>query len=213
MKLSKGLCAVLLSIFVGSLLCVSAAAQTEIAKAQFTTSFSYLNTARNSINQRGFEMSGGYNLLKWLTVGGDFCQYSGAGHQWTALPPGLGVSSVAIPFDATTYTMAVGTKFLLRRNKWVVPYVRPGLGLVHETATPKMPAGMPSSFQALLPPSKGEWRMFYGAGGGVEIHHVVPHMAVIVVSDYLRARLFAQDTNSYRISAGLSYLFGSKTVR
>lgn len=61
--------------------------------------------------------------------------------------------------------------------------------------------------------SKGEWRVFYGAGGGVEIHHVVPHAAIIVVSDYLRARLFAQDMNSYRISAGLSYLIGSKTVK
>jgi hypothetical protein len=61
--------------------------------------------------------------------------------------------------------------------------------------------------------SKAEYRAFYGVGGGFEIMNVVPHASIILLSDYLRTRLFAEDLNSYRISAGLSWHFGSKTVK
>ena len=68
----------------------------EIPQAQVTSSFSYLNSARDSINQRGFELSAGYNWLKWLTLGGDFCHYSGnGGRSDTAsdsLPASIGCS-------------------------------------------------------------------------------------------------------------------------
>ena len=213
MKISRSLLlACALSLLV-SLFCVSAAAQMQIPQAQVTTSFSYLNSARDSINQRGFEISSGYNWLKWLTLGGDFCHYSGGGHEQTALPPIPGLpSSVDVPFNVNTYTVAVGTKFLYRKNKYVVPFVRPGLGLVHESLVTVQPAGIP----ALVPiggQSKAEYRMFYGAGGGFEIFHVVPHASVILLADYLHSRLFAETFNSYRISAGLSYHIGSKQVK
>ena len=207
MKISRSLslaCALALLV---SLFCVSAVAQIEIPQAQVTGSFSYLNTAKNSINQRGFEISSGYNWLKWLTLGGDFCHYAGAGTQPApilGLPP-----TVSVPFNANTYTMAVGTKFLLRKSKWVVPFVRPGLGLVHESLVSRQPSGFPIPLPTT---TKAEYRMFYGAGGGFEIYHIVPHASIIVLSDYLRTRLFAQDLNSYRVSAGLSWLIGSKRV-
>lgn len=201
----------LLAAVVALLLCVDATAQMTIAKAQLTTSFSYLNTAEDRINQRGFEISGGYNWLKWLTVGGDFCRYEGNGTHHQPLPsPPFPITSAPVPLNVTTYTMAAGTKFLLRKNRWVVPYVRPGLGLVHETATNRNSPVLPPG--ALPIATKGEWRVFYGIGGGLEIHNIVPHAAIIVLSDYLRARLFGEDRNSYRVSAGLSMLIGSKQV-
>ncbi len=201
MKISRFLSLACAFALLGSLLSVSAVAQIEIPQAQVTSSFSYLNTAKNSINQRGFEISSGYNWLKWLTLGGDFCHYSGNG----TAPPGLLPIPVSVPFNVNTYTVAVGTKFLLRKSKWVVPFARPGLGMVHESTLTTLPIIVP-------PQAKAEYRMFYGAGGGFEIYHVVPHASIIVLSDYLRTRLFAQDLNSYRISAGLSYLIGSKRV-
>lgn len=189
------------------LFCVSAIAQIQIPQAQVTSSFSYLNSANDSINQRGFEISSGYNWLKWLTLGGDFCHYSGNGTQpgpIPSLPP-----NVNIPFNANTYTVAVGTKFLLRKSKWVVPFVRPGLGLVHESLVTQQPAGFPIPLPSV---AEAEYRMFYGIGGGFEIFHVVPHASIIVLSDYLHSRMFGQDFNSYRISTGLSWLIGSKQV-
>ena len=109
-----------------ALFCVSAVAQIEIPQAQLTGKlFRYLNTAKHSINQRGFELSTGWNWTRWLTLGADFCHYAGGGNEANALLP------VPDPVNFNTYTAAVGTKFLLRKNKYVVPFVRPGLGLVH----------------------------------------------------------------------------------
>jgi hypothetical protein len=201
MKISRSLLLVCALSLLVSLFCVSAVAQMQIPQAQVTTSFSYLNSARDSISQRGFELSSGYNWLKWLTLGGDFCHYSGGGTE----PPSIALP-LKVPFDVNTYTVAVGTKFLYRKNKYVVPFVRPGLGLVHESLVTTLPLINPAI-------SKAEYRMFYGAGGGFEIFHVVPHASVILLADYLRTRLFAEDFNSYRISAGLSYHIGSKQVK
>ena len=73
-------CAVSLFVLV---FCVSAVAQIEIPQAQLTSSFSYLNTAKHSINQRGFELSTGWNWTRWLTLGADFCHYAGGGNELT----------------------------------------------------------------------------------------------------------------------------------
>lgn len=190
----------------------SAIAQIEIPQAQLTSSFSYLNTAKGAINQRGFEISTGWNWARWLTLGGDFCHYAGGGNQFTdiGVPGVIDFGYHHVPVNFNTYTVAVGTKFLLRKNRYVVPFARPGLGLVHEAAVSGQPAGIP----IVLPiTSKAEYRAFYGVGGGFEIMNVVPHASIIMLADYMRTRLFAEDLNSYRISAGLSWHFGSKTVR
>ena len=193
-----------------SLFCVSAIAQIEIPQAQLTSSFSYLNSAKDSINQRGFEISSGYNWTRWLTLGGDFCHYAGGGNEFTQLPV---VGNTDVPFNVNTYTVAVGTKFLLRKNKWVVPFVRPGLGVVHESLLTRQPAAIPFALIPVAGTTEAEYRMFYGVGGGLEIFHVVPHASIIMLSDYLHSRLFAENFNSYRISAGLSWHFGSKLVK
>lgn len=221
MKISRSLLLVCALSLLVSLLCATAAAQMQIPQAQVTGSFSYLNSARDSINQRGFELSSGYNWLKWLTLGGDFCHYSGNGHEVKPilLPPPLpSFGNTDVGFNVNTYTVAVGTKFLYRKNKYVVPFVRPGLGLVHESLVTVQPAtnvaGVP--IPSVIPiggKSQAEYRMFYGAGGGFEIFHVVPHASVILLADYLHSRLFAETFNSYRISAGLSYHIGSKQVK
>lgn len=190
--------------------CISTFAQIEIPRAQFTSSFSYLNTAKHSINQRGFELSTGWNWTRWLTLGADFCHYAGGGNDLTPLPV---FGPTAVPVNFNTYTAAVGTKFLWRKNKYVVPYLRPGLGLVHESYLTRQPAGVPSALIPVGGMTKGEYRAFYGVGGGLEIFHIVPHASIILVSDYMRTRLFGEDLNSYRISTGLSWHFGSKTVK
>jgi hypothetical protein len=220
MKTFKSLLLVCAFSLLIALFCVSAVAQIEIPQAQLTSSFSYLNTAKGAINQRGFELSSGWNWTRWLTLGADFCHYAGGGNAYQDIVvPGLGdIGSHHVPLNFNTYTVAVGTKFLLRKNKYVVPFVRPGLGLVHESYVTEQPTlpGFPSQVAAGIAAqggSKGEYRMFYGVGGGFEIMNVVPHASIIMLSDYLRTRLFAEDLNSYRISAGLSWHFGSKTVK
>ena len=123
MKISRSLLLVCALSLLVSLLCATAAAQMQIPQAQVTGSFSYLNSARDSINQRGFELSSGYNWLKWLTLGGDFCHYSGNGHEVKPilLPPPLpSFGNTDVGFNVNTYTVAVGTKFLYRKNKYVV---------------------------------------------------------------------------------------------
>ncbi len=210
MKIFRSLLLVCAFSLLVALFCVSAVAQIEIPQAQLTSSFSYLNTAKNTINQRGFELSTGWNWTRWLTLGGDFCHYAGGGNEWAPLPV---VGNTDVPVNFNTYTMAVGTKFLWRKNKYVVPFVRPGLGLVHESYLTRQPAAIPFQLIPVAGTTGGEYRMFYGAGGGLEIMNVVPHASIIMLSDYLRTRLFAETLNSYRISTGLSWHFGSKTVK
>ncbi len=194
--------------------CVSAVAQIEIPRVQLTNSFSYLNTAKGAIDQRGFEISTGWNWTRWLTLGADFCHYAGSGNQWADFSA-YGLPETHVPVNFNTYTVAAGTKFLLRKNKYVVPFARPGLGLVHEAALTRQPAPPfpPASVFPVAGTSKAEYRAFYGVGGGLEIMNVVPHASIIMLCDYLRTRLFAEDLNSYRISTGLSWHFGSKMVK
>ncbi len=123
------------------------------------------------------------------------------------------MATTDVPVNFNTYTVAVGTKFLLRKNKYVVPFVRPGLGLVHESDLTRQPSAFPLQLFPVAGTTGGEYRAFYGVGGGLEIMNVVPHASIIMLSDYMRTRLFGEDLNSYRISAGLSWHFGSKTVK
>ena len=85
---------------------------------------------------------------------------------------------------------------------------------MHEAFLTRQPAApFPLPLFPVAGTSKAEYSTFYGVGGGLEIMNVVPHASIIMLSDYLRTRLFAENLNSYRISTGLSWHFGSKTVK
>ena len=62
--------------------------------------------------------------------------------QWTDFPASA-FPNTHVPVNFNTYTVAVGTKFLLRKNKYVVPFARPGLDWC--TSRPSRASLLPSS--------------------------------------------------------------------
>jgi hypothetical protein len=185
--------------------------------------FSYLNSPKLNLVERGFNAEFGVNLTRWLTVGADYSVFYGHSTIFpqdlttaiqmqlaTVVPPGV---PVFLPFDSTTYTFAAGPQFDLRKFKRVTLFARPGLGALHETATLKPTTPLTTLLVAQLAPGgkKTDWEPFYGAGGGFEIVPV-KHVGVQVSFDWVHVFLFEgflnSPRNSLRISVGPVFRFG-----
>jgi hypothetical protein len=212
-------------VFVCVLLISSAAlAQQEyVARYEAFAGFSYLNSPKLNLAERGFDGSFGVNLNHWLTIGGDYSYFTGHSDIFpqdlttaiqlqlaAVVPPG---TVVFLPFDSTTYTFAFGPQFSLRKLKWVTLFARPGLGGLHETATLKPNTPLTTLLVAQLVPSgkKTDLEVFYGVGGGFEIN-ASKHVGVQATFDYVHVNLFqgflGSGRNSLRISVGPTFRFG-----
>lgn len=202
----------------------AAAAQPDyLPRYEVFGSFSYLNSPKLNLAERGFNGSFGVNLNRWFTLGADYSIFTGHSDIFpqdltTALqlqlaavvPPG---TVIFLPFDSTTYTFAAGPQFALRSLKWVTLFARPGLGGLHETATLKPNTPLTTLLVAQLVPGgkKTDLELFYGVGGGFEIN-ASRHVGVQATFDYVHVNLFQgflnSSRNSLRISVGPTFRFG-----
>jgi Outer membrane protein beta-barrel domain len=190
--------------------------------------FSYLNSPKINLAERGFNAEFGVNVTRWLTLGADYSVFYGHSTIFpqdlttaiqlqlaAVVPPGV---PVFLPFDSTTWTFAAGPQFNLRKFKWVTLFARPGLGALHETATLKPTTPVAALLVAQLAPGgkKTDLKVFYGAGGGFEI---VPtkHVGVQVSFDWVHVFLFQgflnSPRNSLRISVGPTFRFGENVKK
>lgn len=204
-------------------------AQPYVGRFDAFTGFSYMASPSFNLYQRGFNGEFGYNVTRWLALGGDFsvldgnssilpqeltpslqqalgAEIAGLG----GLPPGY---SLYVPFNAKTYTYAAGPQINFRQLKAVTFFVRPDLGAIHENATlnPKDP--IQTLVVSHLAPSgnKTDTTVFYGVGGGFDVN-ASKHVALRVTVDYVHCFLF-QDLlkdarNTVRISVGPTFRFG-----
>jgi hypothetical protein len=127
------------------------------------------------------------------------------------LPPGFLIQS---PYDATTYTITGGPQFSIRTFKAVTIFVRPSIGLMHESVTAKPTNAMMTQIVAgLVGPSmkKNDSEIFYGAGGGLDLNFS-KHLAVRAQVDIVRVGLFTDllkgSQNNIRFSIGPTFRFG-----
>lgn len=190
--------------------------------------YSYLNSPKLNLIERGFNASAGVNVNRWLTFGADYSIFTGHSTIFpqdlttaiqlqlaAVVPPGV---PVFLPFDSTTYTFAAGPQFSLRKFKWVTLFARPGLGGLHETATLKPNTPLTTALVAQLAPGgkKTDLEFFYGAGGGFEIN-ASKHVGVQATFDWVHTTLFQgflnSSRNSLRISVGPTFRFGENVTK
>ncbi|HZD94967.1 MAG TPA: outer membrane beta-barrel protein [Candidatus Sulfotelmatobacter sp.] len=207
---------------------LSAVAQQDyVPRVDAFTGFSYLNSPKLNLAERGFNAELGVNVNRWLALGGDYSIFTGHSDitvpdlkpslqlqlapLLSLLPPG---TVLALPFDSTTYTFSAGPQINFRQLKWVTFFIRPALGGMHETATLKASTPVLALLVQRLAPSgkKTDIELFYGVGGGFDIN-ASKHVALRVGFDYVHVNLFsdvlAEGRNTLRMSVGPTFRFGS----
>jgi hypothetical protein len=134
------------------------AQQDYVGRYDFFTGFSYLNSPKLDLQQRGFNTQLGVNLRRWVAFGFDYSIQEGRaslvpsdlkpsyatlvnntllaaqlglvpGFPAAAVPPGYVLYA---PFDATTQTFTAGPQLNFRHFKKVTLFVHPSIGAIHE---------------------------------------------------------------------------------
>jgi len=213
-------------------LCLPALAQqTDINRYTLFTGFDYLISPARNLTERGVEADFGVTAKPWLGLGADFSAmgsdvFSGAGTingsetvfapliNQSGLVPG-GASSIAVPFQSTTYTFAAGPQIYIRKWERVTLLIRPGLGGIHEKADITFPADLGPLFQILhlTPPSphQTDTQFFFGLGGGFDVN-VSRRVGIRFAADWVNTHLFSNlltpRQNYVRFSFGPTWRFG-----
>lgn len=178
------------------------------------TGFDYMISPARNLTQRGFDTDFGLTVKPWLGLGADFSAsgnaiISGGGtingsetvyaptvnaanQQYpTLIPP---ANQITVPFKSSTYTLAVGPQFYIRKWRKITFLARPGLGAIHESADLTFPPQLPPLFEFLkIPPpnpKQTDWTWFVGLGGGFDLN-LSRHVGVRVTADWINTHLFS----------------------
>lgn len=141
----------LLAVILLSLSACAFAQQDYVGRYDVFAGFSYLNSPKLDLQQRGFNTQIGANLTRWLAFGADYSiqfgraslipadlktQYAtplnnlvAGAEALGALPPGY---KLYAPFDATTETFTIGPQLDCRHFKKYTLFVHPSIGAIHE---------------------------------------------------------------------------------
>jgi len=196
--------------------------------------FTYLNSPKVSLAEKGFHLQTGVRIMRWLTLGFDYSRSTGD----LTLTPNLLIDSLAaqidgeiaalkgqgvlpgsyalvVPASSTTQTFAGGPQVSFHHWKPVTIFIRPDLGAIHEVAVPHAGAGdlfAAGVVQNLAPSgSKTDTTYFYGVGGGVDVN-ITKNVAIRVQADFVHDHLFKDilkdARNTVRFSIGPAFQFG-----
>ena len=216
------------NVLLGALLFVlsamASAQQDYVGRYDAFAGFSYLDSPKLNLTQRGFNTQVGINLRRWLAVGFDFSTQSGSGTLVPSdlkpalqalLPP---VPGLFLPFDATTRTYTGGAQLVYRHFRRVTLFAHPTIGAIHEEITLKPHDATTAAIVAgliqagvLTTPSPSDTTFFYGAGGGFDLNatrHVHLRFDAEYVHTFLFSNLLADPRNGFRLSVGPSFNFG-----
>jgi opacity protein-like surface antigen len=134
------------------------AQQDYVGRYDVFTGFSYLDSPKLNLQQRGFNTQLGFNARRWLAFGFDYSIQEGRaglvpsdlkpnltalvnqtlaaaqagripGFPAAAVPPGY---VLFVPFDATTQTYTAGPQLAYRHFKKVTLFAHPSIGAIHE---------------------------------------------------------------------------------
>lgn len=189
--------------------------------------YSYLASPKMNLYQRGFNGEFGVNVNRWIALGVDYSILNGKS---AILPRELDPTiqaklapiaatfpagyQLSVPFEARTQTFTAGPQLNIRSWKPVTFFVRPAIGLLHESVTAKPTDAIQKAVVNNLVPGgkKKDTVWFYGVGGGFDINtsrHVAIRVGVDFVHTFLFEGFLGESRNSVRISAGPTYRWGS----
>jgi hypothetical protein len=125
-----------------------ARAQEYVGRYDIYSGFTTLETPYRDLVQRGYHLQLGYNVRTWASLGFDYSISSGHNTITPDLLPlnlqqllqqelGPAYALVAVPANATTQTFAAGPQYQYRRFDKATFFVRPAIGAVRESATPR----------------------------------------------------------------------------
>jgi hypothetical protein len=191
--------------------------------------FTFLDTPKMNLTQRGFIAEEGIAINRWLNFGADFSILSGhSGLKIGDMIPAdrtpvlayfgpYGVTdSYAIPYNSTTSTYCAGPQINFRnikRLKRVTLFFQPEIGAIHQAVTADPKTTLDTTLVAALVPggTRSDTTYFYGIGGGAQ-YDLCKHFGVRVVADFVHHHLFsgmlADSRNSLRVGVGPSFTFG-----
>ena len=202
------------------------AQQDYVGRFDAFTGFSYLASPKMNLYQRGFNGEFGVNATRWLALGVDYSILKGnssilpkeldptvQSHLAAFAPLFPAGYQLYVPFAATTQTYSAGPQVNFRHWKPVTIFVRPALGAIHESVTPKPMDPIQGAVVGALAPSghKRDTTYFYGVGGGLDVNatkHVGLRVGVDFVHTFLFEGFLAESRNSVRISVGPTFRFG-----
>jgi hypothetical protein len=221
-----------LAIFV----CFPAAAQqTDINRYTVYTGFDYMLDSSQNLTQRGFDTDFGVTVKPWLGLGVDFSAagnaiISGGGTingSQTIYAPALAAAhaqfptlvpapnQVTVPFKSTTYTIAAGPQFYIRKWEKITFLVRPGLGAIHASADLTYPPGLRQILGLLGKPvpnaNQSDTTWFVGMGGGFDLN-LSRRVGFRFTADWINTHLFSDlltsRQNYVRFTVGPTFRWG-----
>ncbi len=206
-------------------LCSAAVAQQDyVPRYDLFLGYSYFDSPKLNLVERGFNGEFGVNVNRWLALGVDYSYLTGHSAitpselnpavqaRLAPVLPLLGPNP-QVPFDSITYTFTAGPQINFRQLKWFTFFVRPAIGGLHERATLKPNSPILALVVSQLAPSGkvSDLEPFYGAGGGFDFN-ASKHLGIRVGVDVVHTKLFKDllegGRNSVRVSIGPTIRFG-----
>src|SRR5882757_573544 len=208
------------------------AQQDYVGRYDIYNGFAALFAPNVDLTTRGYHFQAGRNQKTWLALGFDYSVTTGhTSLTPNLLPPALqqqlaqqilaliqaGVIpptyQVFVPVDSNTQTFAAGPNFSYRKFQRVTFFIRPSLGAVRETATPRPHDMVTAAIAQELVPSgkKTDWTGFYGFGGGYDLNatkHIAIRMQTDIVYFHVFNDLLEDGRWDFRWSIGPTFHFG-----
>jgi len=210
--------------------------QKYVARYDFSAGYTFLDSPHLSLFENGFNLQAVMHPRPWYAVGFDYTNTRGdttltpdllpvtLQQQLAAVlaqlaaqglvPPGF---QLAAPTHSFTQTFAAGPLLTFRRFQRFTFFVRPSLGAVRETATPKPRDPVTAAIVQFLVPAgkKTDWTGFYGFGGGADVilaRHFAIRLQSDVVYDHLFNDILKDGRWTVRFSVGPAFFFGRNIV-
>lgn len=211
--------------------------QTDVKRYEIYSGFTYFTTPAFNLAEHGYHLQAGFNPVRWAGLGFDYTIVSGH----NSLTPNLLISplqtqidelltllkaegvippsyQLSVPTDNTTETYAAGPQLVFRHFKSTTFFVRPSIGAIHETATPRPTDPVASAIVAEIAPSgkKTAWAGFYGFGGGFDLnltHYFGIRAQADLVHNHLFDDLLANGRWTTRAAVGPVFHFGKNIAR
>lgn len=210
--------------------------QTYVTRYDFSAGYTFIDSPHLGLFENGFNLQAALHPKTWYAVGFDYTNTRGdttltAGLLPNALQQNLAALLaqlaaqgllppnfvLAVPTHSLTQTFAMGPLLTLRHFQRVTLFLRPSIGAVRETATPKPRDPITTAIVQFLAPAgkKTDWTGFYGVGGGGDIiltRHVALRLQTDVVYDHLFSDILRDGRWSIRFSVGPAFFFGPNIV-
>ena len=211
--------------------------QTNVTRYDMFVGPAFLISPKIGLNEAGVQFQVGVRPKTWYSLGFDYTWASGdltltPDLLTTTLQQQLGATlaqleaaglvppgyKLAIPSGSVTQTFAAGPQLAYRHWQSITLFIRPDLGAIHESATPRPGDPIAKAIVAQLVPSgtATDWTVFYGFGGGIDVKvwkNFALRAQADLVYDHLFSDLLQEGRYTVRFSIGPAFNFGKNIAR